>query len=97
MLISVGICRSCSHGTTVYDGLCDRCRPEACAALVAELAEGDVPDPLNQRFKLAFVVADLCRLAGEPVPAEVARALDEPACHRLPAAEVARWLPAIAD
>ena len=56
-----------------------------------------MPDPLNQRFRLAFVVADLCRLAGEPVPAEVARALDEPACHRLPVAEVRRWLPALAD
>jgi hypothetical protein len=70
---------------------------DALAALVAELREGDVPDPLNQRFKLAFVYADLCRLAGELVPAEVSRALDEPAGHRLPVAEVRRWLPAIAD
>ena len=50
------------------------------AALVAELAEGGVPDPLDQRFRLAFVFDDLCRIAGEALPAEVAAALDAPAC-----------------
>jgi hypothetical protein len=52
---------------------------QALAALVAELAEGDVPDPLHQSFRLAFVWADLARLAGEPLPGHIARALDEPA------------------
>ena len=42
------------------------------AALVAELAEGEVPTPLAQRFTLATVWADLARLAGEPLPAAVA-------------------------
>ncbi len=42
------------------------------AALVSELAEGEIPNPLAQRFTFASVWADLARLAGEPVPAEVA-------------------------
>jgi hypothetical protein len=69
----------------------------ALTALVAELAEGDVPDPLSQRFRLAFVWADLARLAGEPLPAHVAAALDEPTLaapahretHREPAFDAA--------
>ena len=40
-------------------------------ALVAEMAAGDVPDPLAQPCTLALVWADLARLAGEPLPAEV--------------------------
>jgi hypothetical protein len=52
---------------------------QALTLLVAELAEGDVPDPLAQRFRLAFVWADLARLAGEPLPDHIAAALDEPA------------------
>jgi hypothetical protein len=63
------------------------------AALVAELEEGEVPDPLGQEFTLALVWHDLARLAGEPTPPEVAAVLDGPACHRLPVAEVRRWLP----
>jgi hypothetical protein len=51
--------------------------PRALEMLVAELAE-DVPQPLAQRFTLASVAADLCRLAGEPVPAAVLATLDEP-------------------
>jgi hypothetical protein len=69
---------------------------EALAALVAELEEGDVPDPLRQRFTLALVWHDLARIAGEPAPAEVAAILDGPAVRRVPAAEVRRWLP-VAD
>ncbi len=68
------------------------------AALTDELAEGGVPDPLNQRFRLDFVWADLARIAGEALPAEIARALDAPiratpprrgpcADHRAPFAE----------
>ncbi len=48
--------------------------------LAAELAEGGVPDPLQQRFRLDFVWIDLCRLAGEPLPAEIAGVLDRPVC-----------------
>ncbi len=47
-------------------------------ALVAEMAAGDVPDPLAQPCTLALVWADLARLAGEPLPAEVATLLDAP-------------------
>ena len=50
------------------------------AALVAELEEGEVPQPLSQRFTLAAVWQDLARLAGEALPADalavVGRALD---------------------
>lgn len=62
--------------------------------LVAELGEGDVPDPLRQDFSLACLWADLARLAGEPVPAAVAAILDGPAVHRVHTADVDRWLPA---
>ncbi len=46
------------------------------ARLVAELADGDVPAPLTQRFTLANTWADLARLAGEPTPPAVAALLD---------------------
>jgi hypothetical protein len=50
------------------------------AALVAELEEGEVPQPLVQSFTLAAVWQDLARLAGEELPADalavVGRALD---------------------
>ncbi len=50
------------------------------AALVAELADGEIPMPLAQEFTLANVWCDLARLAGEELPAEalavVGRALD---------------------
>jgi len=49
-------------------------------ALVAELADGEIPMPLAQRFTLANVWADLARIAGEELPADalavVGRALD---------------------
>jgi len=51
---------------------------ETLRALVAEMTAGDVPDPLAQPVTLALVWADLCRLAGEPLPAEVAALLDAP-------------------
>ncbi len=50
------------------------------AALVAELEDGEIPQPLSQRFTLAAIWQDLARLAGENLPAEalavVGRALD---------------------
>ncbi len=53
---------------------------ELMAALVAELADGEIPQPLSKRFTLANIWADLARLAGEELPAEalavVGRALD---------------------
>jgi len=53
---------------------------EAMAALVAELEDGEVPQPLAQRFTLATVWQDLARLAGETPPpaalAVVGRVLD---------------------
>ncbi len=54
---------------------------DALAALVADLTAGDVPDPLHQEFTLAAVWYDLCRLAGEPVPASVAAIVDPPPPH----------------
>lgn len=45
-------------------------------ALVAELGAGGVPAPLAQPFTLAALWDDLARLAGEPVPPEVAALLD---------------------
>ena len=47
-------------------------------ALVDEMTADDVPDPLAQPCTLALVWADLARLAGESVPAEVAALLDAP-------------------
>ena len=51
---------------------------DALTALVDDLAAGDVPDPLQQRFTLAAIWYDLCRLAGEDVPAAVAAIVDPP-------------------
>ena len=50
---------------------------ELLRALVDELAAEGVPAPLTQSFTLAAVWLDLCRLAGEPPPAEVLAVLDE--------------------
>ncbi len=50
------------------------------AALVAELEDGEIPQPLAQSFTLANVWSDLARLAGEALPADalavVGQALD---------------------
>ena len=89
--ISIGFC-SCGRRATLIGGLCGFCddalarpvapRPmtvsRAIDLLLVELTE-EVPAPLSARFTLASVAADLCRLAGEPVPAAVADALDGPA------------------
>ena len=49
-------------------------------ALVAELEDGEIPQPLVQSFTLATVWQDLARLAGEELPADalavVGRVLD---------------------
>ncbi len=50
---------------------------ELMRALVDELAAEGVPAPLGGAFTLAAVWLDLCRLAGEPPPAEVLAVLDE--------------------
>jgi hypothetical protein len=62
---------------------------DAMYALLAELEEGEVPDPLRQRFLLHNLWADLARLAGEELPAEIDRAHAptfaervEPVAHR---------------
>jgi hypothetical protein len=46
-------------------------------ALLEELGD-EIPDILNAEFSLACLWADLCRIAGEPVPADVAAVLDAP-------------------
>ena len=45
--------------------------------LLAELQAEQIPDPLAQSFTLAALWLDLCRLAGEEPPADVATLLDE--------------------
>ena len=50
----------------------------ALHALLREMEMGDVPDPLAQPLTLAVVWADLCRLAGEPLPPDVAALLAAP-------------------
>lgn len=47
-------------------------------ALVDELVENDIAEPLGEPFTLAALWADLARLAGEPLPADVAALLDAP-------------------
>jgi len=42
-----------------------------------ELAE-EIPDVLTETFTFAGLWADLCRIAGEPVPRDVAAVLDAP-------------------
>ncbi len=49
----------------------------ALTALYAELAE-EIPDVLTESFTFAGLWADLCRIAGEPVPRDVAAVLDAP-------------------
>ena len=53
---------------------------DAMTLLVAELADGEVPQPLAQSFTLANVWCDLARLAGEELPTDalavVGRVLD---------------------
>lgn len=46
--------------------------------LIDELAADGVPDPLAQPLTLALVWADLARLAGEPLPPEVAAMIAAP-------------------
>ncbi len=47
--------------------------------LLAELLAAGVPAPLGQPLTLAVVWADLARLAGEELPADVLALLDGPA------------------
>ena len=58
--------------------LTDAAHPVAglVARYLAELEDAGMPDPLSQSITVAAVLADLCRLAGEPVPADVALALE---------------------
>lgn len=49
----------------------------AFAALLHELA-AEIPDVLRESFTFAVLWADLCRIAGEPVPRAVAAVLDAP-------------------
>lgn len=51
---------------------------DTLAALADELAADGVPDPLAQPLTLATVWCDLCRLAGESTPPEVAAFLAAP-------------------
>jgi len=48
------------------------------AAYLVELRDGEIADPLGARLTLATVWHDLCLLAGEPVPDDVAALVDAP-------------------
>ena len=48
------------------------------AALVEELIEGGIGDPLGEPLNLAALWADLTRIAGEPLPADVGALMDGP-------------------
>ena len=48
------------------------------AALVEELVEEGMADPLGEPLTLAALWADLARLGGEPLPTDVAALLDGP-------------------
>lgn len=49
----------------------------AMTALLHELAD-EIPDVLTQEFSFAALWADLARIAGEPLPRDVAAVLDAP-------------------
>jgi hypothetical protein len=51
--------------------------------LLAELRAEGIPDPLGQPLALWAVWADVCRLAGEPTPREVAERLDGETARRV--------------
>lgn len=55
----------------------------AVAALIEEMQEEGISDPLSCRLTLGAVIYDLCRLAGEPEPPEVAAILDAAAATPL--------------
>ncbi len=48
------------------------------AALVKELVEGGMDDPLGEPLTLAALWADLARIAGEQLPADVGALLHSP-------------------
>ena len=49
--------------------------PDLIDAYLAELLADGIHSPLDERFQLAAVLEDLCRLAGCPVPLAVAATL----------------------
>jgi hypothetical protein len=57
--------------------------------LVDELRADDVADPLRERLLLAAIWDDLCRLAGEALPARVRLALEDSAPGDVPMQDVA--------
>ncbi len=57
----------------------------AMTTLLEELAEDGVPDVLAASFTFVAIWQDLCRIAGETVPADVAAVLDAP-CDFVPVA-----------
>ncbi len=50
----------------------------AFTQLLHELADDGLPDVLSTRFTFAALWGDLCRLAGEELPRDVAAVLDQP-------------------
>ncbi len=69
---------------------------EIMAALYAELAAEEIPAVLTERFTFAALWADLCRLAGEAVPRDVAGVLDAP-LDLMPKFNRSNALPVYAD
>jgi hypothetical protein len=68
---------------------------DAFRQLLAELAEEGVDAPLHRPLPLYAIWADLCRLAGEQEPPEVAAIVDAPAATPLRPGP-ARFIPAAA-
>ncbi len=50
----------------------------AMTTLLEELAEDGVPDVLTASFTFVAIWQDLCRIAGEEPPRDVAALLDQP-------------------
>lgn len=66
---------------------------ETFRQLLAELTEQGIAAPLHQPMPPYALWADLCRLAGEPEPPEVAALMDAPAATPLRPGP-ARFIPA---
>jgi hypothetical protein len=82
-----GLCGFCEDAADTPTGHLACPKPDAPMTvvraldlLVAELVDDEIAAPLAQTFTLASVAADLCRLAGEPIPVAVLDALDGVHC-----------------
>ncbi len=71
----------------------------AMTMLIEELSE-EIPDVLTVEFSLACLWVDLCRIATEPVPRDVAAVLDRPLDYvpvAVPGFDRSNFVPVYAD